>query len=153
MLFQLKDLNTTEQESMINAPIWAGILVGCADGKLNKKEVEMIEQVIKTKTFSEQNDVHYLYQELCKDNLHERIAGLIDGMVGSVNDKARQASEKLEALNSILPKLEEIYARQFLDSLHDVAVSVANVSGGVLGIGAINFDEKAVITLPMINKI
>lgn len=138
---------------MMDAPIWVGILIGCADGKMVPQELKRIEEVIKTKTFSEHNDVHYLYTELAENNLHSNIEGLFGSLTGTPEEKSHLATEKLSELNAILPKLNETYAKQYRDSLHDLAVAVAKAAGGVLGIGSISHEEKELIDLPMIDKL
>lgn len=152
MEFPLRNLNDAEKAALANGPIWVGILIGCADGEMNTKEIERIEEVIRTKTFSEQNDVHYLYKELTNENLKAKIEVEFDGLGGSAEEKADKATANLEGLNSLLAKVNSTYAAQYRDSLHDIAVEVAKAAGGILGIGSISSDEKELLDLPMINK-
>lgn len=153
MLFQLRELKESEQQIMMDAPVWVGILIGCADGKMTSQELKRIGEVIKTKTFSEHNDVHYLYTELAKNNLEENITGLFGQLTGTPEEKSKLASDKLAELNPILVRLNPTYAKQYRDSLHDVAVEVAKAAGGVLGIGSISHDEKELLNLPMVNAV
>lgn len=152
MQFPLRDLSETEKETVMNAPIWVGIMIGCADGNLSQNEVERIEEVISTKTFSEKNDVHYLYKEIVEGGVAAQIKREVEALEGSAEDKAHALVEKLSGLNAILPKLGQAYAVQFRDSLHDVAVAVSKAAGGVLGIGTISVEEKELLDLPMIDK-
>lgn len=153
MEFPLRNLNDGEKETIMNAPIYVGILIGCADGEMSADESARIEKVIKTKTFSEKNDVHYLYEDLAENNLHQTIIDLFNASGSTVEEKSQFAHDKLASINTILPKLNPTYAVQYRDSLHDVAVAVAKASGGVLGIGTISVEEKELLDLPMINKI
>ncbi len=153
MDFPLRDLNETEKQVVNNAPIIVGILIGCADGEMSQDEMDRIEEVIKTKTFSEKNDVHYLYDDIASNDLTGTIANIFDGLGNSAQDKATSAIAQLTELNSILPKLNPTYAIQYRDSLLDLAVAVAKASGGVFGIGTISEEEKDLIDLPMINEI
>jgi tellurite resistance protein len=153
MLFQLRKLNEREQQTITDAPIWVGILIGCADGAMVPQELKRIEEVIKTKTFSEHNDVHYLYTELANNDLNAKIENLFGQLKGTPEEKSQLASAKLAELNTIFEKINPTYAKQFRESLHSLAVEVAKASGGVFGIGRINHDERELIDLPMINKL
>jgi hypothetical protein len=153
MDFPLRNLNDTEKLSMLNAPIQVGILIGCADGKLSEKELARIEQVIKTKTFSEHNDVHYLYVDLAKNDLSGTINKIFNELGATAEERVAGATMALKTLNSILPKLNPTYALQFRDSLHDIAVEVAKASGGIFGMGSISEEEHDLLELPMIDKV
>ncbi|MFT5512479.1 MAG: tellurite resistance protein [Bacteroidia bacterium] len=153
MDFPLRNLNDTEKESMKNAPIQVGLLIGAADGAVNEKEFSRIEQIIKTKSFSEKNDVHYLYADLAKGDLHGDINAMFQSLGDTPEERVNAATEALKQLNSILPKLNPTYALQYRDSLHDIAVEVAKASGGIFGMGSIGEEEKELLNLPMINKV
>ena len=153
MDFPLRNLNETEKDSMKSAPILAGLLIACVDGEVTEKELARIEQIIKTKTFSEHNDVHYLYTELANDSLNGRIKSVFADLGHSTDERVANATEALKGLNTILPKLNPTYALQFRDSLHDIAVEVAKASGGIFGMGSISEEEKELLNLPMIDKV
>ena len=153
MDFPLRNLNDTEKQSMMNAPIHVGLLIGSVDGEVSKKELDRIEGIIKTKTFSEDNDVHYLYVDLVKDDLSGKISTIFDTLGNTAEERVNEATAALKGLNSILPKLNPTYALQFRDSLHDIAVEVAKASGGVFGMGSISEEEKELLNLPMIDKV
>ena len=138
---------------MMNAPIHVGLLIGSVDGEVSKKELDRIEGIIKTKTFSEDNDVHYLYVDLVKDDLSGKISTIFDTLGNTAEERVNAATAALKGLNSILPKLNPTYALQFRDSLHDIAVEVAKASGGVFGMGSISEEEKELLNLPMIDKV
>lgn len=153
MDFPLRNLNYTEKQSMMNAPIHVGLLIGSVDGEVSKKELDRIEGIIKTKTFSEDNDVHYLYVDLVKDDLSGKISTIFDTLGNTAEERVNEATAALKGLNSILPKLNPTYALQFRDSLHDIAVEVAKASGGIFGMGSISEEEKELLNLPMIDKV
>ena len=153
MDFPLRNLNDTEKQSMMNAPIHVGLLIGSVDGEVSKKELDRIEGIIKTKTFSEDNDVHYLYVDLVKDDLSGKISTIFDTLGNTAEERVNEATAALKGLNSILPKLNPTYALQFRDSLHDIAVEVAKASGGIFGMGSISEEEKELLNLPMIDKV
>jgi uncharacterized membrane protein YebE (DUF533 family) len=152
MLYQLRNLSDSEKQVMLDGPIWAGLLVGIADGHLDPEEAERIASVIKTKTYSEKNDVHFLYQDLAEDHLNEHIDTLAKELSSafSTEEKVALATAKLARLNKPLTKLESGYAKQYTKSLRSISLAVAKVSGGIFGIGRITEDEKGMLNLPMI---
>ena len=153
MDFPLRNLNETEKDSLKTAPIYVGLLIASVDGEVSENELARIEDIIKTKTFSEQNDVHYLYTELANNDLLGNINTIFNGLGDSTDARVSGATEALKNLNSILPKVSPTYALQFRDSLHDIAVEVAKASGGIFGMGSISDEEKEVLDLPMIDKV
>lgn len=153
MDFPLRNLNDTEKQSLKNAPIQVGILIGSADGDLSEKELSRIEEIIRTKTFSEHNDVHYLYTELTNGDLSGTIHKIFNELGTNAEERVAGATAALKGLNPILPKLNPTYALQFRDSLHDIAVEVAKASGGIFGMGSISEEEKELLNLPMIDKV
>ncbi len=153
MDFPLRNLNETEKDSLKTAPIYVGLLIASVDGEVSENELARIEDIIKTKTFSEQNDVHYLYTELANNDLLGNINTIFNGLGDSTEARVSGATEALKNLNSILPKVSPTYALQFRDSLHDIAVEVAKASGGIFGMGSISDEEKEVLDLPMIDKV
>lgn len=153
MDFPLRNLNDTEKQSLKNAPIHVGLLIGSADGEVSNNELARIESIIKTKTFSEDNDVHYIYTELANNDLLGNISSIFEALGNTAEERVNAATAALKGLNTILPKLNPTYALQFRDSLHDIAVEVAKASGGIFGMGSISEEEKELLDLPMIDKV
>jgi tellurite resistance protein len=149
MLFQLRNLSPAEQEIMLKAPVWTAILIAAADGEISEKELERLKDVVHIKTFSEHNDVENLYEEL-EASLEETINSVLSNIEGQGEGRIKFLVSNLEKLNQVLPKLNPTYAKQFVKSLRSLAVSIANSSGGVLGIGTISWEEARYIDLPMI---
>ena len=105
MDFPLRNLNETEKDSLKTAPIYVGLLIASVDGEVSENELARIEDIIKTKTFSEQNDVHYLYTELANNDLLGNINTIFNGLGDSTEARVSGATEALKNLNSILPKV------------------------------------------------
>lgn len=131
-----------------------GILIGSADGKMSEREVQKLREVIKTKVTSEKNDLHLLFKKMAEGDLDGQIANINmqTSGYGSVEEKAAFLIGKLEGLNKAFPKLDRTYAKQYRHALHDIAVVVANSTGGVLGIGRVSHEEAELLDLPFIDK-
>ena len=154
MDFPLRNLNETEKDSLKTCTNSRWFVDWhLSTERCQKKSLARIEGIIKTKTFSEDNDVHYLYVDLVKDDLSGKISTIFDTLGNTAEERVNAATAALKGLNSILPKLNPTYALQFRDSLHDIAVEVAKASGGIFGMGSISEEEKELLNLPMIDKV
>ncbi len=138
----------------MDAPILVGILIGSADGILSEKEVNRLRELIQTKVYSEKNDVHLLYKKLAEDELNDNITRLAaqTAEFPTIELKERFLIERLQGLNKIWPKMDHGYAIQYHKSIRDIAIAVANASGGVLGMGRITYEEGELMDLKFINK-
>lgn len=153
MLFQLRNLKDSEKETVKLAPIWVALYIANLDGKIEISELEKVKEVIHIKTYSEKNDVHYLYKELDNSSvLDDLIAGELTKLPQSVEERSAMLESRLAGLNQVFPKLDPEYTKQLYKSLRDIAVSVANAAGGVMGMGKITPEESEAIHLPMIEK-
>ena len=153
MLFQLRNLSENEKDAVLSAPIYIGLLVGGADGELSEPELDRLVKVIEVKTFSEGNDVQNIYEaieEFSQDQVSAYVQKKIAQLPSDMGEREAELVSRLSRLNNILPKLNKTYARQYYNSLKDIAVSVANADGGFFGIAAISHEEKEFISLPMI---
>ncbi|MCB0735681.1 MAG: hypothetical protein KDC76_13950 [Bacteroidetes bacterium] len=152
MLYQLRNLNTREQELMMDGPVLVGILIGSADGNLSSEEVRRLNDLVKTKVYSEKNDVHLLYKQLAETDLSDRITAIAGETAekDTVEEKEEFLIGRLAGLNPILKKLDHAYAVQYRDSLKDIAVGIANASGGILGIGRVSHEEEELLSLSFI---
>lgn len=134
---------------MLKSPVWTAILIAAADGDINEDELDALKEVVHIKTFAEHNDVENLYEEL-EESLEETIQSVLNNLESQGKNRLNFLVSNLEKLNLVLPKLNATYARQYVNSLRSLAVSIANSSGGVLGIGTISWEEARYIDLPMI---
>jgi tellurite resistance protein len=151
MLYQLKNLTESEQQTVLNAPIWVTLLIACADHDIDEKEIDRAKEIVHIKSFAEQNDVKELYQEL-DAQMDERIDSALKSLSAIGKDRLKLIEANLASLNSILPKLDANFATQLHSSLQNLAVYVAQSDGGVFGINRISDEENEYLKLPMITK-
>ncbi|MCC6722008.1 MAG: hypothetical protein IT243_07375 [Bacteroidia bacterium] len=149
MLYHISKLKQSEQELIKNTPFLISILIAGSDGIIEKSEIKKTLKIIHIKSFSETSDIKYLYKEIEQD-AENSIKKLIDTLPEDHEEKEKEVSIQLEKLNEILPKLDNEIAVDFYKSLRKFAIEVANTSGGILGVGKINYHEKELIKLPMI---
>lgn len=151
MLYQLRNLNDSEKNVMVNAPVWVTLLIACADNDLNKDEIKKAQEIINTRSFTENSDVRELYKELNEDFDH-LVQIEINNLPLNGEERIAQLVENLKQLNAIYPKLEHAYAAQFHKSLTKLATLVAQADGGFFGIGSISYKEAEYLKLPMIQQ-
>jgi hypothetical protein len=60
--------------------------------------------------------------------------------------------EELSRLNRILPKIDKVFARDYYQCLLRIARSIAESSGGMLGLNAVGEEEDKFLKLPMIKN-
>lgn len=151
MLYHLKNLSETEQQIVLNAPIWVTLLISCSDHDIDEKEIDRAKEIIHIKSFAEQNDVKELYKEL-DSHMDERIDSALKTLSANGKERLEHIEGNLSGLNNVLPKLDYNFASQLYTSLRNLAIYVAQSDGGVFGINRISDEESDYLSLPMITK-
>lgn len=149
MLYHISKLSQDDQELVKKAPLLVSILVAGSDGEIEKEEIERAVSLIHTKSFSEASDIRHLYKEIDHD-VESTLNLIIGSLPTDAAEREKVFSDELAGLNTIFAKLDAQIATDFYNSLRKFAVSVAQVSGGILGMGSINYQEKEMVKLPML---
>jgi len=149
MLSRISQLKEEEQALVKKAPVLVGLLIAAADHHIEPEEIERIARTVHTKTFSEKNDVSDLYEEISHE-VEKMIADTVASLPTDVGARVESLSSEIEKLNPIIKKLDPVFARQLYKSLRSMAVSVANASGGILGMGSVSISEKELLSLDML---
>lgn len=149
MLSRISQLRSEEQDLIKKAPVLVGLLIASADHEIESSEIQRIVETVHVKTFSEKNDVSDIYHEI-KDDVMVMIKEMLAELPSDPEARLHELSNTLSGLNPIMKKLDNIFARQLYKSLKSLAISVANASGGVLGMGTLGPAEKALLGLDMI---
>lgn len=127
---------------MLNAPIWVTLLIAAADETIDRSEINKAKDVIAVRAFAEQGDLKKLYKEVSNE-MDQAIQRAINELPLDGEERVAILSEKLEGLNTILPKLDKVYAINYVESLTRLASIVAQSEGGLFGIGSISHEEAA----------
>lgn len=152
MLYQLRNLKESEKQEFFKGPYMVALLIGGADGELTDKEINRVDEVIHVKTYSEHNDLEDFYKILDAQDAAAEMNGILGNMSTTWEERRAEITSRLSALGGALKKLDKAYAVQYYNSLKDIAVQIANASGGVFGVGQINETEHEVLNLSMIEK-
>ncbi len=152
MLYQLRNLKDSEKQEFFKGPYMVALLIGGADGELSNKEIDRVSEVIHVKTYSEKNDLEDFYKILDAQEAADEMNSILNAMPVAWEERHAELTNRLSALGAALKKLDKAYAVQYYNSLKDIAVQIANASGGVFGVGQINESEHEMLTLSMIEK-
>jgi len=143
-------LSADEFSKLVKAPLFIGLLIAEADGEVDHKEVEWIEKVtfFRIKTAHHTMRTYYSQaNEFIKENLNLERSNLPTNQ----EEKMIYLSDKLADLKPILAKLDEGFRHRLLDSYHSMALSVAEISGGLLNFFSTNPGEEKWLALEMLN--
>jgi hypothetical protein len=148
MIQHFRKLNDHEVELMLKAPVLVSILIAGADGQIDDKE---IKEVI---TFAEKqtrlkSPLGDFFREVSQD-FEDKIKVILQAYPYESGQRAPLIVEELSALNAILPKMDQDFAREFYASLKSIARRIATSSGGLLGMNSVADEEAKYLELTMI---
>jgi hypothetical protein len=149
MIPQLDSLSTEEQEFMYKAPILVCILIAGADGDIDRDEIKGALSQAKKKQRGAGDSLTKLYNEIGED-FEDKLKVLLQYYPVEVSQRNPMLVEELSQLNQILPKIDQEFSKQFYQSICDLAMKVAQSSGGWFGLKSIGEAEAKYVKLPMI---
>lgn len=152
MLEGFQQLSGEELDSLIDAPALITILIGAADGKLDREELAWSERLMRARTYSKPHLINDYYRVAADDFL-----GKIDRAMEDLPDEVEQRSQKISSilaeLNPVLAKLDHELAATLYKSFVVLAQETAKASGGFLRIGSVSAVEYQWVELPMLTPI
>jgi hypothetical protein len=137
-------------ELMLRAPFLVCILVAGADGTIDKKEIKTAIQSAQKKKQTSATLASY-FRDISVD-FEETLRVLIQSYPYEATQRNPLLTEEISALNEVLPKLDKVFAQHFYQFLLDLASSIANSSGGFLGLKKIGPEEEKYLKLPMLRN-
>ena len=152
MLEGFQHLTGAEIEALVQAPVLITILVGGADGELDRQERIWTERLLYARTYSKPNLINEYYRVVAT-GFSEKIEKSLAALPAETEERNMQIAEKLAALNPVLAKLEMHLAASLYKSFVSLAQETAKASGGFLRIGAISAAEHQWVKLPMLTPV
>ena len=143
-------LSQDEISQLVKAPLFVGLLIAEADGEADHKELEWIEKVTSFRIKTAHHALRGYYQmanEEVKANLNLERSKCPENQ----DDKMIYLSGKLAEMKPILDKLDENFRHKLVDSYHSMALSVAEVSGGLINFFSHNPAEEKWLSLSMLD--
>jgi len=129
---ELQRLDVKEQEILLRAPAIVALIAAVSDdGIVSESEKAESIKLAHLRTYSSPEILHNYYRrvdEVFADFLQEEYDQLPD----TWEDKEKHLEERLTTLNSVLPKLNEVYAKELVISLKSFARHVFRSNEGYL---------------------
>ena len=149
MFQELRRLSDSEKDFLYKSPILVCILIAGADGTIDKKEVN--EAIGQAKKRQSQHGLSEFYAEVGQD-FEDKLKIVLRDYPSEPIQRNKMISEDLKYLNDILPKTDKGFASRFYKSLREIAMGIAQSSGGILGLKSVGKEEMEYVNLPMINE-
>ena len=149
MIPEFTELNETEVDLMLKAPLLTAILVASADDNIDKSEMKEAVNVLSLSPQKSRKELKSYYSLVAED-VEDKLKILVHELPSTTRERTDVILEELKQLNSILPKLNKSFSIRFYESLKDLAKRVAESSGGVFGFMSVGYEESKVIELKMI---
>ena len=139
-------------DALLEAPVLITILVGAADGELDREERTWSDRLMQSRTY---NKPHHLneYYSVVANGFLSKIDDMLAALPQEIDPRNQWISNKLAGLNVILATIEEPLGSDLYKSYIALARETAKASGGFLRIGAISAAEAPWVNLPMLTQI
>lgn len=151
MIYEFEPLSQDSQQLMMKAPAFIAVLIAGADDDIDPQEVNRAVELVNVKTFSEKQDLQTYYQKV-SETIEKDINSIIDTLPKTAAERNPLISAELAKLNAPLASIKAKFAHDLYHSWKGYANSVARAWGGIMGINAVNRDEKEWVGLPMLNE-
>ncbi len=129
---ELKKLDPKEQEILLRAPAIVALIAAISDdGIVSESEKAESIKLAHLRTYSSPEILHNYYKrvdEVFEDYLQEEY----DQLPAEWEAKEKHLEERLTTLNQVLPKVNEIYAKELVISLKSFARHVFKSNAGYL---------------------
>lgn len=143
-------LSADDYSKLTEAPLYVGLLIAEADGELDHKELEWIEKVTHFRIKTSHHTLRKYYSD-ANSYIQENLGLVRNSLPAQKDQKMQFLSDKLADLKPILAKLDEGFRHRIIDSYHSMALSVAEISGGLLNFFSTNPAEEKWLALEMLN--
>jgi hypothetical protein len=144
------ELSQEELNLIAKAPLYIGLLIAEADGFADQKELDWIEKV----TFFRIKTAHHAlraYYQLANDAVKSDLNLVKSELSENQDEKMSYLSDKIAEMKPVLAKLDENTKHKLVDSFHSMALSIAEISGGMLSFFSHNPEEEKWLALEMLN--
>jgi hypothetical protein len=145
-------LHATELAALLDAPALITVLVGAADGVLDREERNWSDRLMRARTYNNPKHLNDYYTIIANGFL-EKVDKAMDELPVNVEVRSTIIAQKLTLLNPVLAKLDDPLGADLYKSYIGLAEETAKASGGFLRIGAISAEEARWIGLPMLTPL
>lgn len=140
-------LTKEESDALLSAPALVTVIVAGADERIDKKEATWAGKLVQYRSFTAEEELNPYYQEV-----GPRFEADLTSLTQSWEPEHASALEaKLAETKPIIAKLDARYATLLVQSWRTLARQIAEASGGLMGFGSVDSDERKVVDLPMLD--
>lgn len=150
MIPEFDKLSSSEIELMLKGPILACILIAGADDHIDNKEIRGSIELAKNKLKDAKNSPLSKFYLMLVEDFEDKLKVVLQSYPAAGSKRNAMITEELAALNELLPKLDTNFAIGYYNSIKEIALGIAESSGGVLGIKSVGEEEARLIDLPMV---
>ncbi len=144
-----KNLTSDEKDVLLFAPAWIALLIAGADDHIDGKELKTAIAFINEKKEHAEGKLKAFYEWIA-GNFKTDLNGFKELLPKDSEKRNELLVERIKQLNGIFQKTDKIFARQYYQDMKEMALKVAEASGGILGINPVNKKEKEFLSLDMI---
>ena len=149
MIQEFISLSSDEIDLMFKTPFLITILIAGADDKIDNQEMKQAVAIAKLKQKRARRELVEYYNHVGQD-FEDKLKIFIHDLPKDTEERREAISKELGQLNDIFPKLDNKFAVNFYESMKDLAVKIAESSGGVFGFMSVGYEESKVMDLKMI---
>lgn len=134
---------------LTEVPTYIALLIASADSEISLKETSWAEKVLSFRIKSAHHTLRAYYQsahDFYKNNIESILAALPENQ----SERMQYLSDKIASVNSSLSQIDEITKERMIDSYKSLALSIAEIDGGIFNFFASNPEEEKWLHLPMI---
>jgi hypothetical protein len=145
----ISHLELNQLPNLIETPTYVALLIACADSEITNVETTWAEKVLYFRTKTAHHTLRDFYQNaysFYKNNIENILASLPSNQ----EERMQFISEKIIRVNENLKQVNETTKERLIDSFKSLALSVAEIDGGIFNFFASNPDEEKWLHLPMI---
>lgn len=153
MTAQFEALSEQEKQQLLDAIPLITILVGSADGEIDKYELAAAGKAAHVRAYHEDNELLHPYYQMIDGMVEERTGSYLQLLSKDREERKEQIVEELAKLNAVLAKLELQYGAALYSSFCSFAKYIAEASGGFLNYLSIGPKEHKVYKLPMLTPL
>ena len=151
MIPEFNRLSSEETDLMFKAPFLIIILIAGADDKIDKHEMKQAVAISKLKLKRARREL-VKYYNIVGEDFEDKLKIFIHDLPKDTDERNEEISKELAKLNDIFPKLDKKFAVNYYESMKDMAVKIAESSGGVFGFMSVGYEESKVVDLKMIKE-
>ena len=152
MIEGFEHLESEEFDNLLDAPALITVLVGAADGDLDREERHWSERLLRSRTYNHPKQLNEFYRVVV-EGFWVKVNSFMAELPMHPETRGQEISRRLSKLNGVLQKMEPQLAADLYKGFLGLAEETAEASGGFLRLGAISVEEKQWINLPMLTPV